>query len=327
MTIAIDRTNSETMNTMKAITSFFLLILLTLLMTGCNTTSADTGNIADRQVNVIATTGMIADVVRNVGGERVSVIQMMGAGVDPHLYRASEGDVQRLQEADIIFYNGLHLESKMGEVLEQLDGVGKSTIAVAEVIPTEQLLAPPEFQGFNDPHVWMDAKLWRYTVDAIRDGLMEIDPQHAAVYQANADAYRAEMDALEAYAQEQFAQLTEEQRTLVTAHDAFNYFAIGYDFRVFAPQGISTETEAGVEDIRATIDFMVENNVPSIFVESTISPDIVEAVVEGARARGHEVTIGGELFTDAMGADGTPEGTYLGMIRHNVDTIVAALKR
>jgi manganese/zinc/iron transport system substrate-binding protein len=327
MTIAIDRVNSETMNTMKSISSFFLLILLTLLMTGCNTTSADTGDIADRQVNVIATTGMIADVVRNVGGDRVSVIQMMGAGVDPHLYRASEGDVQRLQEADIIFYNGLHLESKMGEVLEQLDGVGKSTIAVAEVIPAEQLLSPPEFQGFNDPHVWMDAKLWRYTVDAIRDGLIAIDPQHADNYRANADAYRAEMDALEAYAQEQFAQLSDEQRVLVTAHDAFNYFAIGYDFRVFAPQGISTETEAGVEDIRATIDFMVENNVPAIFVESTISPDIVEAVVEGARARGHDVTIGGELFTDAMGADGTPEGTYLGMIRHNVDTIVAALKQ
>lgn len=305
----------------------FLFIILILSMTGCNTTNANNGDIAERPVNVVATTGMIADVVRNVGGERVEVIQLMGAGVDPHLYKASEGDVQRLQNADVIFYNGLHLEARMGEILEQLNGVGKSTVAVGDAIPTDQLISPPEFQGFHDPHVWMDAKMWRYTVDAIRDGLIAVDPTHAATYQANADAYRAEMDELEAYAEEQFSQLTEAQRVLVTAHDAFNYFAIGYDFRVFAPQGISTETEAGVEDIRATIDFMVENNVPAIFVESTISPDIVEAVVEGAKARGHEVTIGGELFTDAMGADGTPEGTYLGMIRHNVDTIVAALKR
>jgi manganese/zinc/iron transport system substrate-binding protein len=305
----------------------FLLIFLLLVVTGCNTTSADTGAIADRQVNVVATTGMIADVVRNVGGERVQVIQMMGAGVDPHLYKASEGDVQRLQSADVIFYNGLHLEARMGEVLEQLNGVGKTTVAVGDAIPTDRLLTPPEFQGFHDPHVWMDAHLWRYTVDAIVEGLITVDPTHATLYQANADTYRAEMDALETYAKEQFSLLAPEQRILVTAHDAFNYFAIGYDFTVFAPQGISTETEAGVEDIRATIDFIVANDVPAIFVESTISTDIVEAVVEGAKARGHEVTIGGELFTDAMGADGTPEGTYLGMIRHNVDTIVAALKR
>ena len=302
-------------------------ILLLLAVTGCTTTSASSGDIADRQVNVMATTGMIADVVRNVGGERVQVIQMMGAGVDPHLYKASEGDVQRLQNADIIFYNGLHLESRMGEILEKLNGFGKTTVAVGDAIPADLLISPPEFQGFHDPHVWMDAKLWRYTVDAIVEGFITVDPTHAAIYQANAEAYRAEMDALEAYAAEQFGQLTGEQRILVTAHDAFNYFAIGYDFRVFAPQGISTETEAGVEDIRATIDYIVANRVPAIFVESTISTDIVEAVVEGARARGHDVSIGGELFTDAMGADGTPEGTYLGMIRHNVDTIVAALKR
>lgn len=312
---------------MNKVKTLLIVLFLMVFVTGCNTTNADNADIAERQVNVVTTTGMIADVVRNVGGERVQVIQLMGAGVDPHLYKASEGDVQRLQSADVIFYNGLHLEARMGEILEQLNGLGKPTVAVGDAIPTDQLISPPEFQGFHDPHVWMDAKMWRYTVDAIRDGLIAVDPTHAATYEANATAYRAEMDELEAYAEEQFSQLTDQQRVLVTAHDAFNYFAIGYDFRVFAPQGISTETEAGVEDIRATIDYMVENNVPAIFVESTISPDIVEAVVEGAQARGHEVTIGGELFTDAMGADGTPEGTYLGMIRHNVDTIVAALRR
>lgn len=312
---------------MARLHTILLITLLSLLITGCSATDAATADIATRPVNAVATTGMIADVVRNVGGERVQVIQMMGAGVDPHLYKASEGDVQRLQDADVIFYNGLHLEARMGEILEKLNEFGKTTVAVGDAIPAEQLLTPPEFEGFHDPHVWMDAKLWRYTVDAIEAGFITVDPTHAATYQANAEAYRAQIDELERYATEQFSQLTPQERMLVTAHDAFNYFAVGYDFTVFAPQGISTETEAGVEDIRATIDFIVEHDVPAIFVESTISPDIVEAVVEGARARGQNITIGGELFTDAMGADGTPEGTYLGMIRHNVDTIVAALKR
>lgn len=313
-------------NMIKTIKLLGLLCVL-LISTGCATTAAESGDISERKVNVVTTTGMIADIVRNVGGERVEVIQLMGAGVDPHLYKASEGDVQRLQNADIIFYSGLHLEARMAEILERLNEFGTPTIAVGNAIPTERLLSPPEFSGFTDPHVWMDAALWRYTVDSIRDGLMAADPQNAATYEANADAYRAEMDELEAYAQAQFASLSDEQRILVTAHDAFNYFAVGYNFQVFAPQGISTETEAGVEDIRATIDYLVEHDVPAVFIESTISPDIVEAVIEGARARGHEVSVGGELFTDAMGAAGTPEGTYIGMIRHNVDTIVGALKR
>ncbi len=312
---------------MKSIQWIIFALFLLVGITGCNTTSASAGDIADRQVNVIATTGMIADVARNVGGERVQVIQMMGAGVDPHLYKASEGDVLRLQNADVIFYNGLHLEARMGDILEKLNEYGKTTVAVGETIPPDRLLTPAAFQGFHDPHVWMDVKLWRYTVDAVRDGLIQVDPQHAAIYRANAERYRAEIDDLDAYATTQFGTLTEEQRILVTAHDAFNYFAIGYDFQVFAPQGISTVTEAGVEDIRATIDFIVAHDVPAIFVESTISPDIVEAVQEGSRARGHAVSIGGQLYTDAMGAADTPEGTYVGMIRHNVDTIVSALKR
>ena len=304
-----------------------LLLLFLIVLTGCASDASAQEPISERPIRVVATVGMVADVVRNIGGERVEVIALMTAGVDPHLYKATEGDVQRLQEADIIFYNGLHLEARMADVLEQMNEIGRPTVAVAEAIPEEQLISPPAFAGFNDPHVWMDAKMWRYTIDPIRDALMELDPTHADSYRANAESYLAELDAVEEYAQAQFATLSDDERRLVTAHDAFNYFAIGYNFEVFAPQGISTETEAGVEDIRATIDYIVTHDVPAIFVESTISPDIVEAVVEGTEARGQAITIGGQLYTDAMGADGTPEGTYLGMVRHNVDTIVAALKK
>lgn len=305
--------------------SLFLLSALALLLVACSPTSA-AGDIASRPIRVVATTGMVADVVRNVGGERVQVEQLMRAGVDPHLYKASEGDVSRLAEADIIFYSGMHLEAKLTDVLERVNEGGKPTVAIAEVLPEDQRLAPPEFAGFYDPHIWMDVKLWIPTVDAVEQALIELDPTHAETYRKNAADYRSRLEALEAYVQERVAELPPEKRILVTAHDAFNYFASGYEFEVFAPQGISTATEAGVEDIRRTIDVLVERNVPAVFIESTISPDIVEAVREGAKARGHEVVIGGQLFTDAMGDAGTPQGTYEGMIRHNIDTIVEALK-
>lgn len=303
----------------------FLLSALALLLAACGSTSAS-GNIADRPIRAVATTGMVADVVRNVGGERVQVEQLMRAGVDPHLYQASEGDVSRLAGADIIFYSGMHLEAKLTDVLERVNESGKPTVAIAEVLPEDQRLAPPEFAGFYDPHIWMDAKLWLLTVDAVETAMIELDPTHAETYQRNAADYRSRLEALEVYVQERLTELPKEKRILVTAHDAFNYFARGYEFEVFAPQGISTATEAGVEDIRRTIDVLVERNVPAVFIESTISPDIVEAVREGAKDRGHEVAIGGQLFTDAMGDAGTAEGTYEGMIRHNIDTIVEALK-
>ena len=302
-----------------------VILLLSLSMIGCAAETGATEDVASRQLRAVATTGMVADVVLNVAGERAVVEQLMRAGVDPHLYKASEGDVARLAEADIIFYNGLHLEARFAEVLERVNETGKPTVAIAEVLPEETLVAPPEFDGFYDPHVWMDVKLWLQTIAPVRDALIELDPTHADLYRANADAYQERLEALESYATQRLAEVPEEQRILVTAHDAFNYFGRGYDFDVFAPQGISTATEAGIEDIRRTIDVLVERDVPAIFAESTISPDIVEAVREGAGARGHVVEIGGELFTDAMGNPGTPEGTYEGMIRHNVDTIVEAL--
>ncbi|MBA3530736.1 MAG: zinc ABC transporter substrate-binding protein [Ardenticatenales bacterium] len=304
-----------------------LPLLLSLFLSACSgSSSGSTEAISDRPIRAVVTTGMVGDVVHNVGGERVEISQLMQAGVDPHLYKASEGDVQRLAGADIIFYNGLHLEARLTDVLAQMDQTGKPTVAIAEGVPEEELLAPPEFAGFHDPHVWMDVKMWLHTIDPVRDALIELDPDHAEQYRANAEEYRTRLQALESYVQQRVQELPAERRMLVTAHDAFNYFSKGYEFDVFAPQGISTETEASVEDIRSTIDVLVERNVPALFAESTISPDIIKAVQEGAKARGHEVTIAGPLYTDAMGNEGTPEGTYEGMIRFNIDTIVDALK-
>jgi manganese/zinc/iron transport system substrate-binding protein len=303
-----------------------LLVLLPALVACGDAASGAMEEPDERAIRVVATTGMVADIVRNVGGERVEVHQLMGPGIDPHLYRASEGDVRRLAEAEIIFYNGLHLEARMADVFARMAEGGRTTVAIAEAVPEAERLSPPEFDGYYDPHVWMDAKLWLHTIEPVREALARHDGAHAELYRANAESYRERLEELEVYVQARVNELPPERRVLVTAHDAFNYFGRGYSFEVFAPQGISTETEAGIEDIRAVIGVLVERDIPAVFVETTVSPDIIQAVQEGARARGHEVTIGGELFTDAMGEEGTPEGTYEGMIRHNIDTIVQALQ-
>jgi manganese/zinc/iron transport system substrate-binding protein len=308
--------------------SLFLTVALTgLIVSGCgsDTLAAPSGDLAGRPIRVVTTTGMIADVVANVGGDRVEVTQLMGPGVDPHLYRATESDVHRLSGADIIFYNGLNLEARMTTIFEQI-GRSRPAVAVGTAVPVEQLLLDPDYEDQPDPHIWMDVKLWLLVVEKVRDELITLDQEHEATYRANAERYRQQLEELEAYVQEQVNQVPAEQRLLVTAHDAFNYFGRGYGFEVYAPQGISTESEAGIDDIRQTIDLVVGRNIPAIFIETSVPPDIVEAIVAGARSRGHEIAIGGELFSDAMGATGTPEGTYIGMIRHNTDTIVEPYK-
>ena len=277
-------------------------------------------------VQVVATTGMIGDVAKRVGGEHVRVTTLMGPGVDPHLYKASEGDVRRLFRADVILYNGLHLESRMGEVLEAMDGRAR-VAAVAEAIPQGRLLAPPEFSGAYDPHVWFDVGLWSLTVDRVRDALIAADPAHAPTYLANADSLRSELADLDAYARFQAQRVPPELRVLVTAHDAFNYFGRAYGFQVRGLQGISTATEAGTADVQELAEFIARRRIPAVFIESSIPRRTVEAVQAAVRARGWNVEIGGELFSDAMGNPGTPEGTYPGMVRHNIDTIVRALLR
>ncbi|MFN2126068.1 MAG: metal ABC transporter solute-binding protein, Zn/Mn family [Candidatus Promineifilaceae bacterium] len=279
----------------------------------------------DSLLNVVTTTGMIADIAKNVGGEHVQVTSLMGPGVDPHLYKASAGDVNRLFEADIIFYNGLHLEASMGKVLERFNESGATTVAVAEAIDPEKLQAPPEFEGFYDPHVWFNVAFWMDAGTAVETALIEIDPDHADDYTANAQAYLAELAELDTYVSEQAARVPDDQRVLITAHDAFNYFGKAYGFEVRGLQGISTASEAGTADVQDLARFIAERRIPAIFVESSVPPRTVEAVQAAVRAQGFNVRIGGELFSDAMGSPGTDEGTYNGMVRHNIDTIVGAL--
>jgi manganese/zinc/iron transport system substrate-binding protein len=269
---------------------------------------------------------MIRDVVQNVGGDHVLAVGLMGPGVDPHLYKASEGDVRRLFRADVVFYGGLHLEAKMAEVLEEMGGRTR-VVAVTDAIPRDRLLAPPEFEGSFDPHVWFDVKMWQMTVDTIASTLAAADPANAAAYRRNAAAYHARLDSLDAYVRAQAARVPREQRVLVTAHDAFNYFGRAYGFQVRGLQGISTASEAGTGDVQALAEFIARRRIPAVFVESSIPRRTIEAVQEAVRDRGWDVRIGGSLYSDAMGDPGTPEGTYDGMVRHNIDTLVGALLR
>jgi manganese/zinc/iron transport system substrate-binding protein len=303
----------------------FPALVLVLLLAACGqSVEQPGGDLAGRQIRVVTTIGMITDITQNVGGERVSVTGLMGPGVDPHLYKASEGDVGRLSEADVIFYNGLHLEAKMGEVLEQMSGRIK-TVAVTSGIDESLLLSPPEFEGAHDPHLWFDVTLWMKAVETIRDTLIEVDAGSADLYRTNAQTYLAKLEELQAYVKEQTARVPEQQRVLITAHDAFNYFGQAYGFEVRGLQGISTATEAGTGDVQALADFIAENQIPAVFVESSVPVRNIEAVQAAVEAKGFQVSIGGELFSDAMGDWGTEEGTYIGMVRHNVGTIVSAL--
>lgn len=309
--------------------SFFLaLTLLAALLSACGQPvgAQATVDVSNRQINAVATIGMIGDIVRNVGGERVQVTGLMGAGVDPHLYKASEGDVLRLLEADIVFYNGLHLEAAMGDVLERMQGRIR-TVAVTDNIPRERLLAPPEFEGAYDPHVWFDVTFWMQATERTRDALIDLDPTHAAIYKTNARAYMADLEALDQYVHAQATRVPESQRVLITAHDAFNYFGRAYGFEVRGLQGISTASEAGTADVQRLAEFIATRRIPAVFVESSVPRRTVEAVQAAVRARGFDVQIGGELFSDAMGSRGTVEGTYIGMVRHNIDTIVGALTK
>lgn len=302
------------------------LALGLLLLSGCGNAAAQdapTGEAAGK-LQVVTTIGQIANITEIVGGEHVEVHGLMGAGIDPHLYVASEGDVELLQNANIIFYNGLFLEAQMEEILKQI-GERKPAVAVAENIDKGQLLPWAANAEHFDPHVWFDVKLWSKAVEAVRDTLVEHDAAHADAYRANAEQYLQELAELDAYVKTQAERVPAEQRILVTAHDAFNYFGRAYGFEVRGLQGISTAAEAGTADVRDLAAFIAEKRIPAIFVESSVPLRNVEALQAAVKAQGFEVVIGGQLFSDAMGNAGTPEGTYVGMVRHNIDTIVGAL--
>ncbi len=279
----------------------------------------------DDALTVVATIGMVADVARNVAGDRAEVEGLLGPGIDPHLYKPTRSDIGRLMNADVILYNGLLLEGKMTDALIRTATAGTPVHAVTELVDESALLSPEDFEGHFDPHLWMDPRAWSRTIEVIRDALADADPDGASTYTENAARYADELGELDAYAERVLSSVPEGQRVLVTAHDAFNYFGSRFGFEVVGIQGISTESEAGVRDIERLVDLLVEREIRAVFVESTVSDRNVKALIAGAEARGHEVVIGGELFSDAMGDEGTYEGTYVGMIDHNVTTIARAL--
>jgi len=303
------------------------IALAALLATACGPvgTSGPTDLSNRETIRVVATTGMVGDLVGRIAGERVELEGLMGPGVDPHLYKASERDVLALADADVIFFSGLHLEAKLADVLERIEG-RVVTQAVTDTIPRERLLRPPAFEGAYDPHVWFDVTLWATAAEQVRDTFVEVDPAHADLYRANAERALAELEELDADVRALAATVPEDKRVLVTAHDAFLYFGRAYGFEVRGLQGISTVSEAGAADVNDLAAYIAEEEIPAIFVESSVPRQTIRAVQEAVRARGFDVEIGGELFSDAMGDPGTPEGTYPGMVRHNVATIVEALR-
>jgi manganese/zinc/iron transport system substrate-binding protein len=278
------------------------------------------------RLQVVATTGIIGDVAARIGGESVAVTSLMGPGVDPHLYKARAGDVRRLARADLVLYHGLHLEAAMGEVLSEL-GKRQATVAVTEWIDRSLLLSPAEYRGSYDPHVWFDVRLWMSATRRIAAALAEADPANAGEYARREAAYLAELEALDAEVRARVAELPPERRVLITAHDAFGYFGRAYGFEVLGLQGISTASEAGTADVQRLGMEIARRRIPAIFVETSIPRRTIEAVQAAVGARRFRVEIGGELFSDALGDAGTPEGTYVGMVRHNVETIVRALSR
>ena len=292
-----------------------------MVVAGCGAGAATD----DGRLRVVATTGQLGDAVARVGGEHVNVDVLMGPGVDPHLFVASEGDVNLLQQADVIFYNGLFLEAQMADVLRQI-GERKPSVAAAEGIDPALLLPWANYSDEYDPHVWFDVTLWQRAVETVRDTLVEVDAANADVYRANADAYLRELDELHAYVQQRAAELPEDRRVLVTAHDAFHYFGRAYGFEVRGLQGISTAAEAGTADVRALADFIAERQIPAVFIETSVPVRNIEALQAAVADRGGAVEIGGQLYSDALGAADSDGATYVGMVRHNIDTIVDALQ-
>ena len=300
------------------------LAAASLFLTSCR--KADSAQArGDGPYRATATVAMIADVVRNVAGDKAEVSGIIGEGVDPHLYKPTSSDVKLLQASHIVFYNGLNLEGKMGDVLVRVAASGKPVTAVTETLLESGNYVLSDEAEHYDPHVWMDVGGWAKATDVIGDALKKFDPDNADYYSRRAADYLVELKKLDDYGKKAFATIPKSRRVLVTAHDAFNYMGRAYDLEVRGIQGVSTESETGLKGINDLVAFLVERDIPAVFVETSVSQKNIQTLIEGARARGHDVRIGGELFSDAMGETGTYEGTYLGMLDHNITTIVRAL--
>ncbi len=301
--------------------ALFYLMICSLLTTGCTLS----GN-HDDKLNVVTTTSMITDLLREIGSDAINLNGLMGPGVDPHLYKAGEGDVNLLFNADMVIYNGLHLEGKMQEIFENMSQRKIRVIALSDTIPRDSLIASANFASSYDPHIWFDISNWKLAAAYVAHKLASVDTVNSNFYLKNMRAYLNRLDSTEAALKAKISELPPEKRILITAHDAFNYFGRAYGFEVIGLQGISTATEAGVRDVQNLSDLIIRKKVKSIFIESSVPLRNIEALKEAVNSRGYNVTIGGSLFSDALGNPGTPEGKYSGMIMHNVNTIVEALK-
>ncbi len=299
-----------------------MALFLGLFFSSCNP-KADSKK--DGKLYVVTTTGMIGDLARNIGKEIISVESLMGPGVDPHLYKASQGDIAKLSKSDVIFYNGLHLEGKMVDIFEKM-AKQKTVVPVSKDIDRNKLRALGANMSTVDPHIWFDVSLWRETIPNVQGVLTQLNPQHAEAFRNNAQRYSAKLDSLHNWVKSEIAQIPKLQRVLITAHDAFGYFGLAYDIEVHGLQGISTVAEYGVNDVTNLVDLIVSRSIKAAFVETSVPQRSIEAVAAGCKAKGHEVKIGGSLYSDAMGRPGSGADTYIGMVTANVNTIVSALK-
>ena len=302
---------------------FFIAVLANLLLVSCKQETS----IGDDKLQIVATTGMIGDAVAIIAGDKADVTVLMGPGVDPHLYKATQGDLNALRSGDIIFYNGLHLEGKMQEVFDRL-ATTKKVFPVAAGIPESKLRTVAQVNGISthDPHIWFDVQLWMLAVAEIGKQLSASDPTNAAFYATQTTKYLEQLAALDVFVKEKMLAIPETHRTLITSHDAFGYFGAAYGIRVKGLQGISTAAEFGLKDITDMVNMIIAEDIKAVFVESSVSEKSIQAVIEGCHQKNHNIKAGGTLYSDAMGAAGTPEGNYIGMVTHNVEVIYAALK-
>jgi len=295
------------------------ICLIFIIFVSCNTQTK-------RKPMVVSTIGMIHNLVEEIAGNKVTAIGLMGPGIDPHLYKASAGDIKRLSDADLILYNGLHLESKLIDIFEKMSNK-KPTKAITSSIPIKKLIQPDDYEGFYDPHVWFDVSLWQLAAKEVVTALVALDPNNKEIYKKNHDNYQQKLNELDQWIANQMDAIPTRNRLLVTAHDAFGYFSKKYNIRVVGLQGISTASEAGTKDIQHVANIIITHQVPTIFIESSVPVRQIEALKAAVHAKGWTVTIGEALFTDAMGDAGSIEGTYIGMMKHNVNSIVTGLKK
>ncbi len=311
---------------MQKIKLISFLVVISFLFS-CNQLGNPENKSGNTKLKVVATTTMLTDLVNQIGGNQIEVYGLMGSGVDPHLYKASEGDVSKLFNADVIFYNGLHLEGKMDVIFEQMHNRGVKTYTVGKAIPEKKLLHVSDDYSHHDPHVWFDVEIWKIVAKYVAGKLIENNPEHKDEFAKNLQKYLESLEELQKFNINMIKKIPMDRRVLITAHDAFEYFGNAYNFEVVGLQGISTVSEAGVADVRDLADFIYQRKVPAIFIESSVPRRNIEALQAAVISRGLDVEIGGKLFSDALGSPGTVEGTYIGMYKHNVTTIVEALKK